>query len=117
MLKIEQCRKLNISSLDTNDGCSHIAEAECDGQKFPVAYAFDLNDDSRVVNISFQSNNKIQKQTIAIEMVELPLGDKAYFGCDCGKRCSILYQKPDGGVFACREWFDLGRTVPSVLAQ
>ena len=103
MTKVEQCWKLNISKLKDRDEVAHIANAECEGQEMAIAYNFNCSDDSMLATITFFYNGEVIRQIIDIETAELPLGDRPYFRCQCGNRCSVLYLKPDGSKFACRE--------------
>ncbi len=114
LTKVEQCWKLNIREFSANDGLSHLAKAECDGQEMSVAYSLSYTNDLKLANITFQSYDEVKSQIIEIESVELPLGDKEYFKCQCGRRCSVLYLIPGGDRFACRNCHKLVYQVKGV---
>lgn len=103
MTSVEQCWRIKPNNINKENQEYHLLFAELDNQKIPIEYHLSNNEELSTIILNFKIGGEARKQTISIETLKLPLGEKKYFQCKCGKRCSVLYLRPAGGYFACRQ--------------
>jgi len=73
-----------------------------------VTYEIEFDEPLRVDLWYTYGSKELAEQSILLEAEEIAYGTRYYLLCNCGKRCTVLYMRPDEpGRFGCRKCLNL----------